>query len=125
MTKETIPITFGHEFSGVVTEIGKGVTGFTPGQHVSIQPTIYDGTCGACIRKLENICYHGGFVGLSGWGGGLSGEYLTSQSLFPFWKAIYIDCKNLNLTITGTQISIKLKIRVRNSTDLFSLLILI
>jgi threonine dehydrogenase-like Zn-dependent dehydrogenase len=72
VTKETIPITFGHEFSGTVLEVGTGVTSFTPGQHVSIQPTIYDGTCGACARQLENVCYNGGFVGLSGWGGGLS-----------------------------------------------------
>lgn len=72
VTKETIPVTFGHEFSGTVLEVGKGVKGFKTGQHVSIQPTIYDGTCGACKRNLQNICYNGGFVGLSGWGGGLS-----------------------------------------------------
>jgi threonine dehydrogenase-like Zn-dependent dehydrogenase len=37
ITKETIPITFGHEFSGTIVEVGKGVTGFTPGQPVSIR----------------------------------------------------------------------------------------
>ncbi|KAE8442110.1 hypothetical protein EG329_003816 [Mollisiaceae sp. DMI_Dod_QoI] len=72
VTKETLPITFGHEFSGTILEVGKGVTSFKPGQHVSIQPTIYDGTCGACKKNFENVCYNGGFVGLSGWGGGLS-----------------------------------------------------
>lgn len=72
VTKETLPVTFGHEFSGTVLEVGKGVTAFKPGQHVSIQPTIYDGTCGACKHNFENVCYNGGFVGLSGWGGGLS-----------------------------------------------------
>jgi threonine dehydrogenase-like Zn-dependent dehydrogenase len=72
VTKETIPITFGHEFSGIVIQVGKGVTDFKAGQRVSIQPTIYDGTCGACKLHLENACYNGGFVGLSGWGGGFS-----------------------------------------------------
>ncbi|KAG0647485.1 putative diacetyl reductase [Hyphodiscus hymeniophilus] len=72
VTKETLPVTFGHEFSGTVIEVGEGVTGFEIGQKASIQPTIYDGTCPACHRGLENICYNGGFVGLSGWGGGLS-----------------------------------------------------
>jgi threonine dehydrogenase-like Zn-dependent dehydrogenase len=48
------------------------VTGFHVGQHVSIQPTIYDGTCSACIHNFPNVCHNGGFVGLSGWGGGLS-----------------------------------------------------
>ncbi|KAH8672044.1 chaperonin 10-like protein [Tricladium varicosporioides] len=72
VTKESIPITFGHEFSGTISAIGPDVTDFKVGQHVSVQPTIYDGSCFACKNNLENVCYNGGFVGLSGWGGGLS-----------------------------------------------------
>lgn len=72
ITKETIPITFGHEFSGTVTEVGSGVTSIKVGQRIAVQPNIYDDTCGACTRGLKNICYSSGFVGLSGWGGGLS-----------------------------------------------------
>ncbi|KAH7371314.1 sorbitol dehydrogenase [Cadophora sp. MPI-SDFR-AT-0126] len=60
ITKETVPVTFGHEFSGTIVE------------RVAVQPTIFDGTCGACKRDLQNVCYNAGFVGLSGWGGGLS-----------------------------------------------------
>ncbi|ORY19534.1 chaperonin 10-like protein [Clohesyomyces aquaticus] len=72
ITNDTIPITLGHEFSGVVKEVGKGVTSFKPGQHVVVQPTIYCGSCGACSAGVENVCYKGGFIGLSGGGGGLS-----------------------------------------------------
>lgn len=73
MTGETLPITFGHEFSGTIVEIGINVpSAYQIGQHCAIQPTISDGTCSACHRGLENVCYNGGFVGLSGWGGGLS-----------------------------------------------------
>ncbi|KAL5322562.1 hypothetical protein ACEPPN_010535 [Leptodophora sp. 'Broadleaf-Isolate-01'] len=72
VTQEKIPITLGHEFSGTVTEIGPDVTSIKIGQRVAVQPTIFDGTCGACKRGLQNVCYNGGFVGLSGWGGGLS-----------------------------------------------------
>lgn len=53
-------------------EVGAGVTGIAVGQRAAIQPIIYDRTCAACHRGLHNICYNGGFVGLSGWGGGLS-----------------------------------------------------
>lgn len=35
VTKETIPIGFGHEFSGTVLEVGEGVEGLIKGQHVS------------------------------------------------------------------------------------------
>ncbi len=72
MTKETIPVTFGHEFSGTVIEVGEGVGRFKVGQKVAVQPTIYDETCSACRRGLENVCHNAGFIGLSGWGGGLS-----------------------------------------------------
>jgi threonine dehydrogenase-like Zn-dependent dehydrogenase len=72
VTGVTIPITFGHEFSSTVISVSAGVTNLKSGQYVSIQPTIYDGTCAACSDGLENACYHGGFVGLSSWGGSLS-----------------------------------------------------
>jgi threonine dehydrogenase-like Zn-dependent dehydrogenase len=92
VTKETIPVTFGHEFSGTVLEVGKGVKDFKPGQHVSIQPTIYDGTCGACARNLQNVCYNGGFVGLSGWGGGLSDAVTVPASyVLPLPDNIPLD----------------------------------
>jgi threonine dehydrogenase-like Zn-dependent dehydrogenase len=92
VTGETIPVTFGHEFSGTVIEVGKGVTDFKPGQHVSIQPTIYDGTCSACHQGLENICYNGGFVGLSGWGGGLSDACVVpADYILPLPDSIPLD----------------------------------
>jgi len=57
VTGATIPITFGHEFSGVISEVGEGVKGFKVGQNVAVQPTIYDGTCAACHRGLVNVWY--------------------------------------------------------------------
>jgi threonine dehydrogenase-like Zn-dependent dehydrogenase len=38
ITNETIPITIGHEFSGVIKEMGDGVTGFYAGQKVRHSP---------------------------------------------------------------------------------------
>jgi threonine dehydrogenase-like Zn-dependent dehydrogenase len=72
VTGATIPITFGHEFSGTVISVGAGVTNLKSGQHVSIQHPIYDGTRAACSYGLENICNNGDFLGLSSWGGGPS-----------------------------------------------------
>ncbi|KAF1847064.1 sorbitol dehydrogenase [Cucurbitaria berberidis CBS 394.84] len=79
VTQETIPITLGHEFSGVVTELGSGVSSFSIGQHVVVQPTIYCGTCQACTAGVENVCYNGGFIGLSGGGGGLSDSVVVPE----------------------------------------------
>lgn len=72
MTGESPPITLGHEFSGTVDLVGEGVSGLIPGDRVCIQPTIYDGSCRACRKGLTNSCDSFGFIGLSGWGGGMA-----------------------------------------------------
>ncbi|KAI9836756.1 MAG: hypothetical protein M1837_003244 [Sclerophora amabilis] len=72
ITGEKVPLTIGHEFSGYVEEVGDDVKDMKVGDRVAVQPIIYDGTCGACKEGYINCCYSNGFVGLSGWGGGLS-----------------------------------------------------
>jgi threonine dehydrogenase-like Zn-dependent dehydrogenase len=70
VTQETIPITFGHEFSGVVKDPGD--SDFEVGDPVVVQPSIFCSSCAACDAKAENVCHNSGFIGLSGGGGGLS-----------------------------------------------------
>lgn len=74
ITNETVPLTIGHEFSGIIEELGQGVSEkYTFGQRVVVQPIIYCGQCGSCQDGIPNCCDKNGFVGLSGWGGGLVG----------------------------------------------------
>ncbi|CAL8578637.1 hypothetical protein XPA_004403 [Xanthoria parietina] len=80
ITKEKAPLTLGHEFSGIIEEVGDDVTDVKIGQRVSVQPIIYDGTCGACRDGLINCCDNNGFIGLSGWGGGLSEHVVVPRS---------------------------------------------
>lgn len=72
VTGETMPVTLGHEFSGVIKEVGPGVEGLKAGQKCVVQPIISCGKCPACLAGAYNICHSVGFVGLSGSGGGLS-----------------------------------------------------
>ncbi|KAJ9661738.1 hypothetical protein H2201_006409 [Coniosporium apollinis] len=92
VTKETIPITLGHEFSGVVKEVGPDIKSLSVGQHVVVQPSIFCGTCGACKAGVENTCHNGGFVGLSGGGGGLSDSLVVPASyVLPLPENVPLD----------------------------------
>ena len=66
ITNEKVPLTLGHEFSGIVEEIGEGVLDIKVGSRVAVQPIIYDGTCNACKEGYINCCDNNGFIGLSG-----------------------------------------------------------
>lgn len=93
VTKEQIPITIGHEFSGVIKTVGSSVTkNLKPGQKVCVQPTIYCGSCGACKVNAENACPNGGFVGLSGGGGGMSEAVVVpEEAVFPLPSNVDLD----------------------------------
>ena len=72
LTGETVPITLGHEFAGIVHEVGSGVTDVHVGDRVVVEPYIICGRCDACQQGRYNVCATLGFVGLSGYGGGFS-----------------------------------------------------
>lgn len=50
------PVTQGHELSAQVIKCGEGVTGFTPGQKVTIEPQVYCGKCYPCTHGKYNLC---------------------------------------------------------------------
>ncbi|WP_199619455.1 zinc-dependent alcohol dehydrogenase family protein [Paenibacillus alkalitolerans] len=50
------PIIPGHEFSGVVHEVGEGVIGLHVGDRVTADPTLYCGECEFCMTHRNNHC---------------------------------------------------------------------
>jgi L-iditol 2-dehydrogenase len=50
------PVVQGHEASGVVEKTGAEVSGFKPGDRVTIEPQISCGTCFPCTHGMYNIC---------------------------------------------------------------------
>ena len=50
------PMPFGHEFSGVVAEVGADVDRFKPGDELMAAPTAPCGKCFYCGRGQENLC---------------------------------------------------------------------
>jgi (R,R)-butanediol dehydrogenase / meso-butanediol dehydrogenase / diacetyl reductase len=79
LTGEAVPITLGHEFAGVVHEVGDGVDDVHVGDPVVVEPYIICGHCDACRQGRYNVCRSVGFVGLSGFGGGFS-QYVVAES---------------------------------------------
>jgi len=59
------PIIMGHEASGVVAELGDGVTGLEPGQRVTFDSTVYCGRCHYCRRGQVNLCDRRQVLGVS------------------------------------------------------------
>ncbi|MGB9822855.1 zinc-dependent alcohol dehydrogenase [Thermodesulfovibrio sp.] len=51
-----MPGPFGHEFSGVIEDVGKGVNGFKTGDAVMLVHTAPCGECVYCKRGLFNLC---------------------------------------------------------------------
>jgi len=84
LTGETVPVTLGHEFAGVVDEVGDGVQHVAVGDRVVVEPYLTCGTCPPCRAGRYNVCQSLGFIGLSGGGGGFA-EYVVADAarIFP------------------------------------------
>ena len=72
ITGETLPVVMGHEFAGVVSAVGSGVTNVSEGDRVAVEPYIVCGECAACAAGRYNICRKLGFVGLASQQGGFA-----------------------------------------------------
>jgi threonine dehydrogenase-like Zn-dependent dehydrogenase len=66
-----LPLIPGHEFAGVIEEVGRNVMNLSPGTKVTVDPIIWCGTCAACkaghypactTLKLVGIDLDGGFA---------------------------------------------------------------
>ncbi|MFT7598140.1 MAG: NDMA-dependent alcohol dehydrogenase [Acidimicrobiales bacterium] len=72
------PIIGGHEGSGVVVEVGPGVTSVKPGDHISCSFVPSCGVCKPCADGMQNLCDLGGGT----FGGGMvtDGTFRTHTS---------------------------------------------
>ncbi|KAJ6133850.1 hypothetical protein N7523_000172 [Penicillium sp. IBT 18751x] len=82
ITGSTYPAPMGHEFGGIIEEVGDDVTHLSPGQRAVVRPTIFDGTCSACKQGHNHCCENIGFIGLSGYGGGMSKKIVAPAGHF-------------------------------------------
>jgi L-iditol 2-dehydrogenase len=59
------PIVMGHEAAGTIVALGTGVTGFSVGDRVTFDSTVYCGECAYCCRGEINLCDRRQVLGVS------------------------------------------------------------
>ncbi len=77
-----VGMTFGHEFTGIVEEVGSGVKKLKVGDHVLVPFNVACGTCPHCKQELYGNCHESnpeatavaGFFGYAHTGGGMMAD---------------------------------------------------
>jgi 2-desacetyl-2-hydroxyethyl bacteriochlorophyllide A dehydrogenase len=59
------PIIAGHEFCGVIVEVGKEVKDYRVGERVAVDPNLYCGECDFCRQQQNNQCLNLQAVGVT------------------------------------------------------------
>ena len=72
-----------HEYAGVVAEVGPGVSGFSEGDRVVIDPNLECGICPACQRGWAHLCENLGAYGVTVNGGFAQHSVVQSSALHP------------------------------------------
>jgi len=79
----TTPVTLGHEFSGIVEEVGPGVTRVSPGDRVVAVAVQGCGRCETCLSDATQLCPDRVAIGLSRDGGMAEYAVMSEQHLVP------------------------------------------
>ena len=92
-----LPVTIGHEYSGVIAKVGKGVTEFAVGDRViSLNAAKYCGHCEYCRQGLQMLCSE-----KRGLGTGKDGAFAD----YMVYEADRVFKMPSNLTMKGAAIS--------------------
>jgi len=90
------PLVMGHEFAGIVDEVGEGVDPSQKGLRVAVYPNIACGECPDCKAGLPNICDHRYIPGTTMPAGGRDGAYaeyvvIPAENLIPLPDSISFE----------------------------------
>lgn len=77
------PVALGHEFSGVINEVGKNVLNLTKGMKVVIDAGIPCGKCHYCKSNLNILCNDRGILGLTLDGGFAEYINVPAKNCYP------------------------------------------
>jgi NADPH:quinone reductase-like Zn-dependent oxidoreductase len=73
----------GADASGVVDALGEGVSGFTPGDRVLVQPGLFCGSCESCLAGEQSLCATYRILGEHTVGTFAEYSVVPARNLFP------------------------------------------
>lgn len=78
------PIVLGHEFSGIISEVGTGVEGLRVGQRATAAPLTPCMKCPDCLKGNYSLCKHYKFIGSSLFGSFADYVKVPATNVVPF-----------------------------------------
>lgn len=80
------PMIIGHEFGGIVEQVGAGVTHVAAGDRVTVDPVTSCGKCHSCLRGKPNVCLHLATMGVHRDGGFAEYAVVPEKNVYVFRK---------------------------------------
>lgn len=86
------PVVSGHEFAGIVTEVGSDVAFYKPGDRVTAEPQYGCGHCVLCRDGVYHICEDKMILGARDWSGSF-GEFVVmpEKCLLPLGREVSFE----------------------------------
>jgi NADPH:quinone reductase-like Zn-dependent oxidoreductase len=82
-----LPHVSGGDVCGTISALGAGVTGFTEGERVVLNPGLSCGHCAACLGGRDNLCPDFRMLGEQTWGGHAEYVVVPVANLVPVPRA--------------------------------------
>ncbi|MEM9551014.1 MAG: zinc-dependent alcohol dehydrogenase family protein [Pseudomonadota bacterium] len=77
------PVVPGHEYAGIVVEVGEGVSHVRSGDRVAVDPNFECGNCRACTRGWAHLCDSLGAYGVTRHGGFAEFSLVKAMNVHP------------------------------------------
>lgn len=108
-----LPLTLGHEVSGVIESTGAGVQNFQPGDRVCLHYLVTCGKCRFCHRGSEQFCVNGSMIGKYRDGGYAEYVRIPERSVFHLPEQIPFDQGAIMMCSSATSYHAIVKARLQ------------
>lgn len=106
VTGKAPPITVGHEFSGVIVEMGEDVAGFEIGDRVVVDPYVTCGKCFWCMKKEGgSLCRYLNIIGFFSDGGFANYVCVPASHVYKIGSLSYDVAALAQPTVLGIHIT--------------------